>query len=96
MKSPFKNTHLMVLLLLLCGVCLFNTTVWGKEIRLVPMEDQKIEAAMQQKAARELHLAQEAAAAARQEITRDRKTLDQAIARLTKQARDLKKEIKAL
>lgn len=86
----------MVLSVLLCGVCLFTTTAWGKDIRLVPMEAQKIEATMRQKAAQELHAAQKAAAAARQEITRDRKALSRTIARLTEQARGLKEEIKAL
>ena len=63
---------------------------------MVPMEAEKIEAAMKQKAAEELYTAQNAAAAARQKITQDREALDRAIARLTQQARDLKEDIKVL
>lgn len=96
MKLQVIDTHIMIMSVLLCGACLFAAPAWGQDIRLIPMEAEKIEAAMKQKAAEELHTAQNAAAAARQKITQDRKTLDRAIASLTQQARDLKKDIKAL
>ncbi len=96
MKSQVIDTCIMMISVLLCGIYLFAAPAWGQDLRLVPMEAGKIEATMRQKAARELHTAQEAAARARQKITQDRKALDRTIARLTEQARDLKKDIKAL
>ena len=102
MKHSIKSTHSMIVSLLLCGFSLLITPAWitapawGEDLRLVRMETEKIEATMRQKAAEELRTAQKAAAATRQNITRDRKTLDQAIARLTHQAQALKTEIKDL
>ncbi len=86
----------MTMSLFLFGLCIFAMPAWGEDIRVVRMETEKIQASMKQKAAEELRVAQKAAAQARQTITRDRDSLDQAIARLTQQARNLKEEIKTL
>ena len=96
MKPPVKYTYRMMISVLICGLSLCTAPAWGQDIRIIPMETEKIEAAMRQKAAQELRTAENMAATARQKITQDRKALDRAIARLTQKARNLTEDIKTL
>ena len=61
MKPSVKYTYTMIMSVFLCGFNFFAAPVWAQDIRLVPMEAEKIEAAMKQKASQELRTAQEAA-----------------------------------
>lgn len=92
--APF----LLALTLLILGSLLFSGTAMAAatDMRQVRIDARAAEAAMKEKAAKELQEARQAAAKSRREITEDREKLDRVIADLARRTGELKTEIKAL
>ena len=80
----------------MCGLFFLVQPVLAQDMREVRIEARKAREAMEVKAAQELQAARRSAAQSREEITTDRKKLDQAIAGLRKKIEGLKHQIKDL
>ncbi len=66
------------------------------DMRKVRIDAKAVEAAMKEKAAKELETARETAAQSRRDITEDKEKLDRALANLTRRAQELEARIKTL
>lgn len=85
-----------ILVLTICSAGFFISPGLCSDIRFIRIQAEQTEAAMKQKAAQELLLAEKAAAESRRQILEDKAALEAAIIKLKKQAKRLQQEMDSL